>query len=459
MDAILSVVSTVAIGLLVLSVLVMVHELGHMLAAWSCGVRVTEFFLGMPSRLRLSHRSRKYGTVVGVTPILLGGYTRICGMEGEPDERLAAAFACVMRHGRVDVGRIAQEVGCETDDAYALCATLTDWAAIEPYYDPELGEREGQRDWPQAFQTVERDEHGLTIYDVACDRGPGAQMAPAGSSHEVADPDAALAAERSHTYLGCGFAKRLWMLVAGPLFNLVLAVALVVVSFSAIGYDAVVDSNAIGYVEPGSLADGAGLEAGDEVTSIGGEDVTDWQTLSSAIDDAFATGEPFELSWTRDGEEMSATVTPGADDDVLGVRATTEHRRLGVLDSVRYSFVAAWQVVTYVVRLIVPTHTLEVLDSSTSVVGIAVMSSRAAAVGVQELLLLMASVSMSLCFMNLLPIPPLDGGKILVEAIGALRRRPLSAKAQTAVSYLGLAFFMFVFVYVLRLDILRFFVG
>ena len=64
MDAILSVVSTVAIGLLVLSVLVMVHELGHMLAAWSCGVRVTEFFLGMPSRLRLSHRSRKYGTVV-----------------------------------------------------------------------------------------------------------------------------------------------------------------------------------------------------------------------------------------------------------------------------------------------------------------------------------------------------------------------------------------------------------
>ena len=152
-------------------------------------------------------------------------------------------------------------------------------------------------------------------------------------------------------------------------------------------------------------------------------------------------------------------MTPGADDDVLGVRATTEHRRLGVLDSVRYSFVAAWQVVTYVVRLIVPTHTLEVLDSSTSVVGIAVMSSRAAAVGVQELLLLMASVSMSLCFMNLLPIPPLDGGKILVEAIGALRRRPLSAKAQTAVSYLGLAFVMFVFVYVLRLDILRFFVG
>lgn len=62
---------------------------------------------------------------------------------------------------------------------------------------------------------------------------------------------------------------------------------------------------------------------------------------------------------------------------------------------------------------------------------------------------------MSLGFMNLLPIPPLDGGKILVELIQLALRRELSLKVQNAISYVGLAFFLFVFVFVLRNDILR----
>ena len=62
---------------------------------------------------------------------------------------------------------------------------------------------------------------------------------------------------------------------------------------------------------------------------------------------------------------------------------------------------------------------------------------------------------MSLGFMNLLPIPPLDGGKILVELIQLALRRELSLRVQNAISYVGLAFFLFVFVFVLRNDILR----
>jgi len=65
--------------------------------------RVTEFFLGMPCRVRLSHKSEKYGTEVGVTPILLGGYTRICGMEGDDNPLLAPALGSVTRRGRASV--------------------------------------------------------------------------------------------------------------------------------------------------------------------------------------------------------------------------------------------------------------------------------------------------------------------------------------------------------------------
>ena len=83
------VVSAIFWGVVVLSLLVFVHEGGHYLAARACGVRVTEFFLGMPCRVKLSHKSKDHGTEIGVTPILLGGYTRICGMEGTHDELLA----------------------------------------------------------------------------------------------------------------------------------------------------------------------------------------------------------------------------------------------------------------------------------------------------------------------------------------------------------------------------------
>ena len=70
--------------------------------------------------------------------------------------------------------------------------------------------------------------------------------------------------------------------------------------------------------------------------------------------------------------------------------------------------------------------------------------------------MIVASISMSLCFVNLLPIPPLDGGKVLIELIQFVRGRPLPKRAQMIVSYVGLAFFLFVFIYVLRLDLLRY---
>ena len=92
-------------------------------------------------------------------------------------------------------------------------------------------------------------------------------------------------------------------------------------------------------------------------------------------------------------------------------------------------------------------------------VGISVMASEAASTSPIELVLLVASVSMSLGFMNLLPIPPLDGGKILIEIVQLIIRRPLSIRAQTIVSYVGVAFFLFIFVVALRNDIVRYILG
>lgn len=127
--------------------------------------------------------------------------------------------------------------------------------------------------------------------------------------------------------------------------------------------------------------------------------------------------------------------------------------------SVRFAFAYALEVASFAAQLIMPQHTMEVLESSSSVVGISVMASEAAAASPIDLVLLVASVSMSLGFMNLLPIPPLDGGKILIEVVQLVIRRPLSTKAQVAISYVGLAFFLFIFVVAVRNDIMRYMIG
>ena len=73
MSSILGFLAALFWGLLLLSTLVFIHEAGHYLAARAFGVRVTEFMLGLPCRWSLSFKSKKVGTRIGVTPVLLGG--------------------------------------------------------------------------------------------------------------------------------------------------------------------------------------------------------------------------------------------------------------------------------------------------------------------------------------------------------------------------------------------------
>lgn len=444
-------------GVLLLSVLVFVHEGGHYLAARAFGVRVTEFFLGLPCRARLSFKSGKVGTEIGVTPLLLGGYNRISGMEPATDDLLAPCLAAVMREGRVAVTDVAQELGCDEERVYGLMATLVDWGSIRAYYDPELGEKPNQKTWPAAFETLARDANGLTEYDRGHDFAlPGSTSAADPCDLGLA-PDELLARERSHTYLGCGFAKRVAMLVAGPAVNVLLAFFLVVGVLMGQGVNAIDPSPVLGAVEEGSLAEQAGIRAGDRVVSVAGVETPTWADVVTQLRCRLSDGSDFHVTVERDGGDMDLEVElpAGRQVDAIGVHATvtTYHPTFSEASAAAVGY--AGQVASFAARLIMPQHTMEVLDQSSSVVGIAAMASEAASSGVWDFLTIAAAISMSLGFMNLLPIPPLDGGKVLVEVIQLALRRELSPKVQNAISYVGLAFFLFVFVFVLRNDILR----
>ena len=86
---------------IVLGILVVIHEGGHYLASRAFGVRVTEFFLGLPCRFDIHHTSRRIGTKFGVTPLLLGGYAAICGMDPTDVSCADRVLAAIYRHGRV----------------------------------------------------------------------------------------------------------------------------------------------------------------------------------------------------------------------------------------------------------------------------------------------------------------------------------------------------------------------
>ena len=461
MSSVLGFLSAAFWGLVVLSVLVFVHEGGHYLAARAFRVRATEFFLGLPCRLKLSVKSRSVGTEFGVTPVLLGGYTRICGMEGGDDELLAPALDLVNRRGRVSAREVADELGIDVDRAYDLLATLSDWASIRPYYDPALGEHPGQAAYPESFETPARDANNLTEYDRGHDfSAPGSTEA--GMPHDTGVcPELFLEQERSRTYLGAGTLKRVCMLAAGPLVNIALAFVIVTCSFMAQEYRYVPDVSTVGGVEEGTPAAAAGLEEGDVITAVGDAPVSTWTELVDELAPYLESGADLDLTVERDGRELTVLLDlpDGEPTDAIGIRSTVATFHLTPAQAAQATLTYTGQVASYVAQLLNPSQTMEILDQSSSIVGISAMASEAASTGLSNLLLFAAAISMSLGFMNLIPLPPFDGGKILIELVQLVIRRPLSPRVQNGLSYLGLGFMIFVFVVVLKNDIVRFVIG
>jgi regulator of sigma E protease len=258
-----------------------------------------------------------------------------------------------------------------------------------------------------------------------------------------------------------GFIKRLVMLVAGPLVNIVFAFVIVTGAFMVTGVSVASTDPVLGAVTEGSYAAEAGLAAGDLVERVGDVEVDSWSALTAAMKPYLEAGVDFSMLVERDGAEVEVNIDlpDGEASDLLGISSQVKVYHPNVAEAAGLTVRYVQTVASYVVKLIIPQETMEVLSQSTSIVGISVMASQAAQVGISSLVLLAASISMSLGFMNLLPIPPLDGGKILIEIIQLVLRRQLSLKVQNIISYIGLAFFLFVFIVVLRNDIFRYVIG
>lgn len=450
MEAISEIIAPIFWGVLLLSVLVFVHEGGHFLAARACGVRVTELFLGMPCRFNVHFSSKRIGTKFGVTPLLIGGYAAICGMDPQTVPCAPAVLAAVHRHGTVSVSDLARELELDPDDVLDACAFLLGWGSIAPVYEDES--KQSSKYYPMTYASMPRDAAGNTVYDgKAFDRTHTTKQGdvwvpPMGD-------DEFYRCERSHTYLGKGFWKRALMLVAGIIVNILTGFILMVGVYSIVGIQSVDNVNTIGAVEAGSPAASAGLKAGDAILMVDGESTATWEEVYNALQESGEDG-AVDLTVEHDGSQRQMTIEL-SDQGTLGISASVRTVRLNPLDSMRVGAMYIVQTAQGVIRMLTPQHTVEMLNNSASIVGISVLSAQAAQAGAGTFLSFAALISFSLGFMNLLPIPPLDGGKLLIEIVQAVSRRQVPIKVQAAFSWLGIILFGLLFVYMLRVDILR----
>ncbi len=428
----LEVIQTIFWGLLLLVIIVFIHEAGHFTAARLFKLRVKEFMIGLPGpRIAFKRKETSYG----ITAVPLGGYCLIAGMErGKEGEELEKALTFISYFGQVceeEADRAGEKFGFDLVEALDA---LNDWGTVRRF---------------KQYGLIHYAISAATINGIAYEEG---------ASRLIPDPQAYLTSERKLTYTALPWWKRVIILLAGSLANLIVAMALLITLIMVQG--AQVATTTIDSVSENSPAEEIGLVAGDTLLSLEGEDIGSWEGFITALRE-HEPGAEVELGYAHEGSEYTATVTLADNEGVpiLGVTSRPERQDIGFLEAAEFSVMLIGQVLTTIVQLVNPTTFADTIGQTSSVVGISIEARAAAASGPFNFILLIAALSVSIGIMNLLPIPPLDGGKIIVETIERIFRRRIPVSVINGITLVGFAAMILLIVVATNADIQRYFLG
>ena len=414
-------VSAVFWGVITFSLLVVLHEGGHFLAARIFGVKVHEFMVGLPGP---AIRVRGKRTTYGVTAVPLGGYVRIAGMEpGPEDPLLEPALAFAVTRETLTANDLSEAIGVDLATADGLLVTLADWDALEQV--------EGERDVFRPRITLDATESPTALLDRA----------------------------RSVTYRALPTWKRVTVLLAGVAVNLLTALLVFTIVIAGWGYYRA--SLTIAEATPGKPAAVAGIRAGDKVASIDGVAIKEWQTLLDQIA-KHKVGDTVKLTVTRDGRTVVFPLTLAKNDvgrPVIGIAVGQEHYRPSLAASFGDSFRWMGMVFKAIGGFFNPSTFKQSVSQSTSVIGVSVIVSEAARTSAIDYAWVVALLSLSLGAMNVLPIPPLDGGKIALELLERLMGRPLPRNLSLGLSAAGTLLLFALIGYLMYSDVLRYVVN
>jgi regulator of sigma E protease len=223
-----------------------------------------------------------------------------------------------------------------------------------------------------------------------------------------------------------------------------------------------------GHINPvvGGPAATAGLQDGDKILAIDGTMVADFKQLVDVVAGK-QVGEDVQIRFERDGSKSSAVLTLGERPDegegttdatpsaYMGVVLHPVYERMPLGKALGQSFNFIGMTARGIARLFTPSTFRSTIDQSSSVIGISVVAAQAAQSSIVDYATIIAAISLSLGLMNLLPIPPLDGGKIVLEIIQKVTGRPINQKLLVGASMLGFALMVFLMIFVTFNDVLR----
>jgi regulator of sigma E protease len=256
---------------------------------------------------------------------------------------------------------------------------------------------------------------------------------------------------------------------AGPIANLVFAFLVFWVVFQG-GVPALTPK--IGDVMPDTPAARAGIEAGDLVVRIGGQEITTWEELAAGIRESGA-GKELAMTVRRGEREIQVTVTPEIreglsifgekiDGPKIGVVASKEtiQRKINPVAAIGRAAQETWRIISLTVLTVVKL-VMRVLPSDTlgGPILIAQIAGDQAREGISPFAYFLGLLSVNLGILNLLPIPILDGGHLVFFSIEALRRKPLSPQARMMAQQVGLAVILMLTALVFYNDIARLIAG
>lgn len=254
--------------------------------------------------------------------------------------------------------------------------------------------------------------------------------------------------------------KRMLSVLAGPGMNFVLAF---VVAIALMGvYGAVATTPVVQEVEAGMPAAEAGLQAGDIFVRVNQTEVENGtvQDVSNAIG-ADASSAPVEITVLRDGQEQTFTLTPRYDSEL-------ERYRVGVTIAQGYEKMpassilpSAWSLCKQASVAIVESlgklfTTGEGLNDAAGPVGVvSLVAQQTQQGGLEIYLYLLVIISINLGLMNLIPIPGLDGSRLIFMLIEAIRRKPVNQKIEAGVHLCGYVLLFGIMIFFTFKDVLR----
>ena len=409
----------------IFGVIVVIHEFGHFYFAKKAGILVREFAIGMGPKI-FAHTG-KDGTLYTIRILPLGGYVRMAGW-GEDKTEIKTGTPASLTLNEAGVVTRINLTGKQLDNL-SLPMNVTSFDFEEKLEITGLVLEESK---------TYKVDHDATIVE---EDGTEVRIAPLDVQYQNA------------TVWG-----RLITNFAGPMNNFILGILVFIFLMFMQGGVADLSSNAVSITDGGALQ-AAGLVTGDKILSVNG-DATDSYTevatiISKAAEDA-KTAPSFDLVVEHDGATKNVTVTAEKVDGTYRI-GISPILKTGFVDKIVGGFQEAGATALLIVtalKNLIANFDVKQLGGP---VAIYKVSAQAAEFGLASVLGLMAMLSINLGIFNLIPIPALDGGKIVMNILEAIRRKPLKPETESYITLAGVAVMVVLMIVVTWNDIIRVF--